>query len=96
MTCCKSPSFDLDCVIRYSSASTGSEPQTASIGCSSGYEMVGCSGWGKYKDISGYFISNDVCYAKGADNDVYATALWYVCFLFGDRTFVLFQRFKNK
>ena len=80
-TCCKSPTYDLQCVRRYSAASTGSAPTTAEIACSSGYEMVGCSGYGIYGDLNSFWINenDNHCYARGAtSNKVYAIAIWYV------------------
>ena len=80
-TCCKSPTLDLQCVRKYSSGTgIGAAPITTSVFCSSGYEMVGCSGYGLYNELNSFWINGDEgCYARGAaSNPVYAIAIWYV------------------
>ena len=78
-TCCKSPTNPLYCVRRYSEVSTGTGPTTASVECNEGYEMVGCSGYGIYRQLNSFFIGADgLCYATGSADKVYAVAIWYV------------------
>ena len=77
--CCKSPSNDFNCVVRYSDESMdiGGIP-IAQVSCGTGYTMMGCSGWGYYNTLNGYFIANDdTCYAQSYTHTypVYAIAV---------------------
>ena len=88
MTCCKSPSYALECQVSISFESKKDPPftQRAGAGCTWGYTLVGCAGWHKYNDVNGMFIStvgsNDYCYASSSDASVWASAVWYVlCFV---------------
>ena len=80
--CCKSPSYDFNCVLRYSDVSihfqqTGTTYSKASVSCGTGYEMTGCSGWGLYRSLNGYYISNqNTCVARSYNgNWVYAIGI---------------------
>ena len=72
----------MQCKLRYSGGSTGGTPEEATVGCSSGYQMVGCAGWHMHNSVSSMFIStDDICYARAVTSTVYATAVWYVFIL---------------
>ena len=69
--CCKSPSYNFNCVIRYSASSldAGSSSLEAQVSCDTGYVMTGCSGWGSYNRLRAYWISAgdttiDKCWAR--------------------------------
>ena len=74
--CCKSPSYEFNCVLRYSDESTGSNPSQASVSCNTGYVMTGCSGWGLYNTLNGHWINNNICWARSYSTySVYAIAI---------------------
>eukprot|EP01083_Nonionella_stella_P056123 147958_1 len=61
LVCCDSPSYALQCVIRYGEQSgTNSESTTT---CGTGYRMTGCSGSGIFRSINAWYIIGDTCIA---------------------------------
>lgn len=48
VVCCDS-TLELDCKVRY-----GDDDTTSTVSCGSGYEMVGCAGYGKWASIKLY------------------------------------------
>ena len=74
--CCKSPTYDFECVLRYSIESFESY---AGVSCGDGYTLVGCSGWGDYNSQqSAWTRTGDECGVRTNDRDtkpVYAIAI---------------------
>ena len=74
--CCKSPSYDFNCVVRYSEESTGNGPSYAAVTCDTGYVMTGCSGWSLFPDLNGHWIDSNTCWARSYSTySVYAIAI---------------------
>ena len=37
-------------------------PSQTQVSCSTGYQLVECSGWGLFNTLNGYWSSNDICF----------------------------------
>ena len=77
--CCKSPTSDFQCVLRYGTYITVGSISTgiSYANCTDPYTLVGCSGWGTYNNLNAIYINDDhQCKVRTSDrNPAYATAI---------------------
>eukprot|EP01083_Nonionella_stella_P172673 593341_1 len=75
LMCCDSPSYALQCVIRYG-AESGSDKDSR-VTCGAGYEMTSCSGFGNWMSVNAWYITGDTCVARTwkSSSNVYAIAI---------------------